>query len=283
MGDSDATDATYGFGSGIGEDEMTRLEVQGKMVAPPTRIIFTEAGIRPGMRVLDLGSGAGDTAFLAAELVGPGGSVVGVDHSPDALARARYRAAQRGLAQAQFIEGDIHDPAPGGPYDAIVERLTLWTVPDPAEVLRRQATVLRPGGLVVTASVDPDPTQTYAEPEMPMATQWLSWGYQAFTSIGSPLLTTGRRLWAIAEQAGLRPLGGIRVGMNYGPVDEDLIGLIVETLRNTMPLIVSTGVATAEEIDIETYEQRLRAEWEKTWAVIANGVMVGQWATTGPE
>lgn len=54
----------------------------------------------------------------------------------------------------QFIEGDINDPAPGGPFDAIVERLALWAVSDPAALLRRQATVLRPGGLVVPIEID---------------------------------------------------------------------------------------------------------------------------------
>jgi SAM-dependent methyltransferase len=124
MGDSDSG---YQFGTGIGEDEVARLEAQGTAVAPATRMIFAEAGIRPGMRVLDLGCGAGDVAFVAADLVGPGGSVVGVDRSPEALARARLRARARGLAQVQFVEGDIHDPAPGGPFDAIVERFVLWS------------------------------------------------------------------------------------------------------------------------------------------------------------
>ena len=55
-------------------------------------MIFAEAGIRPGMRVLDLGCGAGDVTFVAADLVGPDGSVVGVDRSPQALARAQLRA-----------------------------------------------------------------------------------------------------------------------------------------------------------------------------------------------
>jgi SAM-dependent methyltransferase len=281
MGDSDATDATYGFGSGIGDDEMTRLEVQGRAAAPPTRIIFTEAGIRPGMRVLDLGSGAGDTAFVAADLVGTGGSVTGVDHSPDALARARYRAGQRGLAQVQFIEGDVHDPAPGGPYDAIIERLTLWQVLDPAEVLRRQATVLRPGGLVV--AVEPDFSPAYAEPEVPLFTQTYSWQQQALAKVGSPLLSTGRRLRAIAEQAGLCPLGMIGIQGMTGPGDEAYLAFLVETWRNLVPLMVSTGVATAEQIGIETLQQRLRDEWEKTRAVIVNGTWVGAWATTGPE
>jgi cyclopropane fatty-acyl-phospholipid synthase-like methyltransferase len=89
MGDSGSD---YQFGTGVGDDELARLEAQGRSLAVPTRMILAEAGIRPGMRVLDLGCGAGDVAFLAAGLAGPGGSVVGVDHSAEALARARLRA-----------------------------------------------------------------------------------------------------------------------------------------------------------------------------------------------
>jgi ubiquinone/menaquinone biosynthesis C-methylase UbiE len=121
------------------------------------------------MRVLDLGCGAGDVTFVAADLVGPDGSVVGVDRSPEALARARLRAGQRGLAQVRFVEGDIDDPAPGGPFDAIVERLVLWLVPDPAALLRRQATVLRPGGLVVP--IEADLSTLRGLPETPFAVQ----------------------------------------------------------------------------------------------------------------
>jgi SAM-dependent methyltransferase len=66
------SDASYGYGSGIGEDEVARLEAQSRVLARPTRMIFAEAGIRPGMRVLDLGCGAGDATFVAADLVGPG-------------------------------------------------------------------------------------------------------------------------------------------------------------------------------------------------------------------
>ena len=99
-------DSGYQFGSGIGEDEVARLEIQGRALAPATRMILAEAGIRPGMRVLDLGCGAGDATFVAADLVGPGGSVVGLDHSSEALAHARLRAGRRGLAQVEFIEAD---------------------------------------------------------------------------------------------------------------------------------------------------------------------------------
>ena len=273
------SDSGYQLGTGIGEGEVTRLEAQGAAIAPATRMIFAEAGIRPGMRVLDLGSGAGDVAFVAADLVGPDGCVVGVDRSPDALARARLRAGQRGLTQVQFVEGDIHDPAPGGPFDAIVDRLTLWAVPDPAAVLRRQATVLRPGGLVVPVEVDLSPMRWL--PEIPLGTQVKSWLIEGFARAGLTML--GPRLWAIVQEAGLRPLGMIGVQPHFGPDDPVGIAFLVEAMRIAEPLIVGTGVATAEEIGMETFEQRLRDEGERSQAVQATYMLLSAWATTSPE
>ena len=276
MGDSDSG---YQFGSGVGEDEAGRLEIQGRALAPATRMILAEAGIRPGMRVLDLGCGAGDVAFVAAGLVGPDGSVVGVDRSPDALARARLRAGQRGLAQVQFVEGDVNDPAPGGPFDAIVERLVLWTVPDPAALLRRQAMVLRPGGLVVPIEVDLSTIRSL--PETAFGTQGKSWVVEAFAKAGMSML--GPRLWAILQEAGLRPLGMIGVQPHFGPGDEVGIAFLVETMRVAAPLIVGTAVATAEEIGMETLEQRLRDDGQRSQAVRATPMLLSAWATTGPQ
>jgi ubiquinone/menaquinone biosynthesis C-methylase UbiE len=78
-------------------------------------------------------------AFVAAELAGPAGEVVGIDQSPDSVAKATARAAGRGLSNVRFVVGDIHDRAPDGPFDAITARLVLMYVPDPAAVLRRLA------------------------------------------------------------------------------------------------------------------------------------------------
>ena len=63
-------DSGYQFGTVIDEKELARLEAQGAALAPATRMIFIEAGIRRGMRVLDLGCGPGDVTFVAAGLVG---------------------------------------------------------------------------------------------------------------------------------------------------------------------------------------------------------------------
>jgi SAM-dependent methyltransferase len=205
--------------------------------------------------------------------------VVGVDRSPDALARARLRAGQRGLAQVRFVEGDLNDPAAGGPFDAIVERLVLWTVPDPAALLRRQATVLRPGGLVVP--IEEDLSTIRSLPETPFAVQVKSWLVEAFAKAGMSMV--GSRLWAIVQEAGLRPVGMIGVQPHFGPGDPIGIAVAVENVRAAVPLIVGTGVATAEEIGIETFEQRMRDEQQRSQAVAANPMLLSAWATTGPE
>jgi SAM-dependent methyltransferase len=78
------TDAKSGYILGHSEREIARLKAQAAELDPITRRFLCEAGIVSGMRVLDVGSGAGDVAFLAAELVGATGEVVGVDLAPAA-------------------------------------------------------------------------------------------------------------------------------------------------------------------------------------------------------
>jgi SAM-dependent methyltransferase len=271
VGDSD-----YEFGSA--EDELARLEVQGRALAPATRMIFAAAGIRAGMRVLDLGCGAGDVAFVAADLVGPEGYVIGVDRSADALGRARLRAEQRGLTEVEFVEGDIHDPAPGGPFDAIVGRLILMYVPDPAAVLRQQATVLRAGGLVVPIEFDIPAGR--ALPTTPLVSQALAWVVEAFAKGGiQPAL--GTRLWAILREAGLRPLGMLGIQPHFGPDDPGAIeGGLAGVIRTAAPLIERTGVATAEEIGVETFAQRLRDDLQMNQAVFAYPMLLSAWGIT---
>jgi SAM-dependent methyltransferase len=270
------SDSDSGYELGSAQDELARLELQGRALAPATRMIFGAAGIRPGMRVLDLGCGVGDVAFVVSDLVGPDGHVVGVDRSPEALARARLRAQQRGRAQVQFVEGDIHDPPPGGPFDAIVGRAVLMYVPDPAAVLQRQATVLRAGGLVVP--IELDFTTARALPASPLVSQAVAWLVEAFAKAGIPPL--GPRLWAILREAGLRPLGMIGVQPHFALDDPAAVDLLAGIIRTVAPLIERTGVATAEEIGVETFAQRLRAELEMNSAVHAHPILLSAWATT---
>jgi SAM-dependent methyltransferase len=212
--------------------------------------------------------------FLAADLVGPDGYVVGVDRWPAAVARARLRAEQAGLAQVRFVEGDIHDPAPGGPFDAIVGRLVLMHVPDPVTVLRRQATALRAGGLVVP--VEHDIHTTRSLPPTPLLTQAVAWIIEAFAKAGIPAI--GPRLWALLREAGLHPLGMIGIQPHFGPDDPAAIVLAGGAIRAVAPLIERTGTATAEEIGVETFAPRLKAELRENSAVFAPGMLLSAWA-----
>jgi ubiquinone/menaquinone biosynthesis C-methylase UbiE len=98
----------------------------------------------PPARVLDVGTGTGALAMLIAEL---GHTVTGVDLSEGMLARARAKADAAG-ASIEFVHGRAEDP-PVGPFDAVVERHVLWTVPDPVSTLRAWRSVTQPGGRLV--------------------------------------------------------------------------------------------------------------------------------------
>ena len=110
---------------GHSNEELTRLSRQANFIDPPTRRFFEEAGIVPGMRVLDVGSGAGHTAFVAAELVGSTGEVIGTDRSPDAIKTAEANASIRSLGNVSFQHGDPADMKFMHPFDAVVGRYVL--------------------------------------------------------------------------------------------------------------------------------------------------------------
>src|SRR5690348_2079998 len=95
MASSPQSTSDYVFGQS--EQEQKRLMQQAAILRRWTEPFFREAGIAPGMRVLDLGCGMGDVSMLAAEMVGPEGRVVGVDRDPAIIDRARARAEQQGL------------------------------------------------------------------------------------------------------------------------------------------------------------------------------------------
>jgi ubiquinone/menaquinone biosynthesis C-methylase UbiE len=133
---------------GRGGDEVERLIEQGRFLGELTEHFLLRAGIERGMRVLDVGCGAGDVSFLAARLVGPEGTVIGVDNSSEAIGAARERARQAGLANVEFIAHDAADLSLDAPVDALLGRLVLIFFKDPAAVLRRIFANVRPGGIV---------------------------------------------------------------------------------------------------------------------------------------
>src|ERR1051326_5802316 len=209
-------DPTYVLGHS--DIETMRLAQQAALFEPSMRRLLTEAGITPGMSVLDLGGGAGDVAMLAAEMVGPTGRVVGVESNPALVATAQGRAQTAGISQVMFVTGDVREVEFDQDFDAVVGRFILLYMADPVAALRKSLRAIRQNGLAVfyeanlpagLASFPVSPlhqlvgrcaSETFARGGVEMAMGWKL--YQTFLDAGLPppnlyvdALINGGRAW----------------------------------------------------------------------------------------
>lgn len=260
---------------GHSDRELERLSIQARDLAAHTTVLFRRAGISPGHRVLDIGCGPGDVSFIAADLVGPQGRVVGLDRSPSAIETARQRAERGWHKNVEFHVGDLTDAVLPGPFDAIVGRLVLMYVADPVRALVRLQSFLRPHGIVVLQ--EGDPHTIGSEPECPLVSQIREWMIAALEHSGCAV-DMGSRLSLVLHEAGYRPEGSWVSQPSYVGTGLSRLDWFADLTRTLAPTLERTGVVSPQAIQCDTLAARLVAEANARHAIVYAPRLVGVWA-----
>jgi ubiquinone/menaquinone biosynthesis C-methylase UbiE len=254
MAQQSTVDPTYVMGRS--EAEAQRLMVQSRLLDRITRSFLTDAGIAPGMTVLDVGSGAGDVAFATADLVGPHGRVIGVDLNPAILETARARAAAEGRDNVEFIAGDCRSAGLPDGVDAAIGRFVLFYTSDIVETLRAVAARVKPGGVVAFAEFDFNSILGYLQ-TVPSGVNRTTWERYigAFASAGIPM-TMVAPLYRAFLEAGLNAPKMSLQTILCGADDVDGFAWFAATARSLIPILEQYGLVTAEILDCDTLAAR---------------------------
>jgi SAM-dependent methyltransferase len=138
-----------------GTAAVRRLHVLHDIYSPAGRRVLLQAGLTKGMRVADFGCGVGATTRMLAKMVGPSGSVTGVDIDRAQLEEARELCATESLANTTFVEASAYSTGlPRNSFDLVYCRFLLLHLSDPAACLREMKAVLKPAGILVAEDGD---------------------------------------------------------------------------------------------------------------------------------
>jgi SAM-dependent methyltransferase len=228
-----------------------------------------------GMRVLDVGCGSGDVAFLAAQFVGPGGEVVGVDQAAAAVNRATARAQARGIGNVRFLEGDPTELQFDRPFDAVVGRLVLMYYPDPVHAIRKLTLRLRAGGLIVFQEFDLANARSL--PPAPTFDRTVGWLRNTLSATGART-QLGLELYSAFLSAGL-PGPSMRMDALIGGGPNDpAYELVAEVTRTLLPVMEKLKIASAAEVDLSSLAQRMRDEVVASNGVVLSPGLIGAWS-----
>jgi SAM-dependent methyltransferase len=264
---------TYVLGSS--PRELSRLSLQAQIVRPITERLLRQLGIKEGLQVLDLGCGAGDVSMLAAEMVGPMGSVVGIDQSAEAIAKAEDRVRDSGYQQISFYVSSVEEFSSAELFDVVIGRFVLLHQPSPSDFLRAARRYVRPGGVIAFHEVCCH-HELHSLPVSPLfrrMAKLFKIGCGAFPSYDA----AGRLLehFRMANLPHPELFAEIPVG---GGMDSPLYAWMAESISTLTPLLVRQGVTSEEEISIDTLEERLRYEAVAMQSQLVGPPQVCAWA-----
>jgi SAM-dependent methyltransferase len=262
---------------GHSDFEIERLQIQSAVLAKITRRLIAECNIKSGMRVLDIGCGAGDVSMLLAEAVGPSGQVVAIDREARAVEVTRSRAETAGHRNVEAFVATDDDIPIAKPFDAALGRNVLPHQRDPVAMIRRVASTVRPGGIVAFhefAAYQPNSFQ--ASPRVALYDQVAS-AMNASLDAAMPSPDVAGRLVECFGEAGL-PSPHLFCECVIGDSTSSIARWLALTYRAMLPHIVRLGLEPAGVGDPETLVQRLEAELAAVRAQVVSNPQICGWA-----
>jgi ubiquinone/menaquinone biosynthesis C-methylase UbiE len=236
--------------------------------------LLVDGGVKKGMRVLDVGCGSGDVSMMVAELVGKSGEVIGFDVSESAVVTAQGVAQQNQLTNIKFVIADITElPHDLGQFDAIVGRRVLMYQKDAVNSVKSLLPFLKPDGVLIFQESDCMGTAMNTT-SMSLHNQVQSWIWNTVAKENGNI-HIGSELYSIMKQAGLN-IGqiGAEAILQTHESGSDLAWVTKMMLKR----ITKFGVATEEEIDIDTLDGRLQNERKQSNNLFIRDMAFGVWA-----
>lgn len=271
------SDTAVPYLMGYSPEEYARLMRQATLFDHVTTYLFQQAGLQPGMTVVDLGCGVGDSAFVAREIVGPTGAVTAVDRDPQALALAERRAQERGYANITFRQASIEtgDFGTAAQFDAVVGRFFFLYITDAdlPRVLTQIRQQLRPQGIVALHESD------LQHKMMPMgntfATLHQLWQVLFAQLAVAPQMSV--RLYRALQRHDFTSLNLIQLEQLGGGPDFPGYQYYEDLILGAAPLLKHYGLAQGD--DLQNIAQQLRQEALTLDAIVSlkvNGLIWGR-------
>jgi SAM-dependent methyltransferase len=239
-----------------------------------TERMLDEAGIGPGMGVIEIGCGPGAVSLMIARRVGDGGHVFAVDNNPRMLKAVQDNAREAGVSNISVVEGGFDAIVPGhGSLDAAVGRRVLMYQRDAVDAVNKLARAIRPGGIIAFHEHD---TVAVSDGRalLPLHDQVRGWLRDMLRHEGANL-NMGFDLHGALSAAGLIVERVRAEGNLLTPTSDYPVAAII---RAVLPRLLAHGVVTEEDVDIEILNARLAAERRKANATVVWEMVFCAWA-----
>jgi SAM-dependent methyltransferase len=241
-----------------------------------TERLLDDAGIGPGMRVLDIGCGPGTVSFMLARRVGSRGHVFAVDQSSQMLDVARQKAREAGLANITFIAGGFDAAFPErGTLDAAVGRRVLMYQSNAVQAVTQLAGAVRRGGVIAFHEHDMVEINGGGT-VLPLHDRVRSWLREMLRAEGANL-RMGFELHSVLSAAGL-VVERVRAEANV--LTPTASYPVASIIRAVLPRLVQQGIVTESDADVETLDARLTAERTAAGATCLWEMVFCAWART---